>query len=113
MTDPSAMEAPSKVGSFLIWQQPHIIYLAELVYRANPSAELIKKYNPRYNVLLKDDKTYPSIAVTKEEFPRIFSTRLMSAVSPTTVRRSPSCSTRSGVASSCTSERYTRLMFMP
>ena len=46
MTDPSAMEAPSKVGSFLIWQQPHIIYLAELVYRANPSAELIKKYNP-------------------------------------------------------------------
>lgn len=36
---------------------------------------LIKKYKPRYNVLLKDDKTYPSIAVTKEEFPRIFSTR--------------------------------------
>ncbi|MBO5698801.1 MAG: excinuclease ABC subunit UvrC [Bacteroidaceae bacterium] len=36
---------------------------------------LIKKYKPRYNVLLKDDKTYPSIAVTKEVFPRIFSTR--------------------------------------
>ena len=36
---------------------------------------LIKKYNPRYNVLLKDGKTYPSICVTKEFFPRIFSTR--------------------------------------
>ena len=31
---------------------------------------LIKKYKPRYNVLLKDDKTYPSIAITTEEFPR-------------------------------------------
>lgn len=36
---------------------------------------LIKKYNPRYNVLLKDGKTYPSICVTKEYFPRIFKTR--------------------------------------
>ena len=36
---------------------------------------LIKKYNPRYNVLLKDGKTYPSICVTKEYLPRIFSTR--------------------------------------
>ena len=45
MTDPSGMEAPSNVGSFLIWQQPHLIYLAELLYRANPSDELIKKYN--------------------------------------------------------------------
>lgn len=36
---------------------------------------LIKKYNPRYNVLLKDGKTYPSICVTNEPFPRIFSTR--------------------------------------
>jgi protein-glucosylgalactosylhydroxylysine glucosidase len=33
MTDPSANEAPSSVGSFLIWQQPHIIYFAELCYR--------------------------------------------------------------------------------
>jgi len=44
MTDPSAMEAPSKVGSFLIWQQPHIIYMAELIYRANPSLGFLKKY---------------------------------------------------------------------
>lgn len=36
---------------------------------------LIKKYRPRYNVLLKDDKTYPWICVTKEEYPRVFLTR--------------------------------------
>ena len=36
---------------------------------------LIKKYNPRYNVLLKDGKTYPSICITKEFLPRIFTTR--------------------------------------
>lgn len=36
---------------------------------------LIKKYRPRYNVLLKDDKTYPSICVSNEYFPRIFPTR--------------------------------------
>lgn len=39
---------------------------------------LIKKYNPRYNVLLKDGKTYPSICVTNEFFPRIFKTRHIS-----------------------------------
>ena len=36
---------------------------------------LIKKYNPRYNVLLKDGKTYPSVCITNEYFPRIFKTR--------------------------------------
>lgn len=36
---------------------------------------LIKKYNPRYNILLKDGKTYPSICITNEFFPRIFQTR--------------------------------------
>ena len=36
---------------------------------------LIKKYKPRYNVLLKDDKTYPSICVTNEYYPRVFRTR--------------------------------------
>jgi hypothetical protein len=46
MTDPSATEAPSKVGSFLIWQQPHIIYLAELVYRTKPSEAFLKKFAP-------------------------------------------------------------------
>ena len=36
---------------------------------------LIKRYKPRYNILLKDDKTYPSICITHEDFPRIFKTR--------------------------------------
>lgn len=36
---------------------------------------LIKKYRPKYNILLKDDKTYPSICITKETYPRIFKTR--------------------------------------
>ena len=44
MTDPWAGEAPSNTGSFLIWQQPHYIYLAEEMYRANPSSETLKKY---------------------------------------------------------------------
>ncbi len=44
MTDPWAGEAPSNVGSFLIWQQPHFIYFAELMYRADPSPETVEKY---------------------------------------------------------------------
>lgn len=46
MTDPSSIEAPSGVGSFLIWQQPHLIYLAELLYRANPDPAVLNKYYP-------------------------------------------------------------------
>jgi hypothetical protein len=44
MTDPWANEAPSDIGSFLIWQQPHIIYFAELMYRANPTQATLDKY---------------------------------------------------------------------
>lgn len=43
MTDPSAEEAPSNVGSYLIWQQPHLIYLAELLYRAGMK-DALEKY---------------------------------------------------------------------
>ncbi|MBR1400904.1 MAG: hypothetical protein IJ562_04845 [Prevotella sp.] len=46
MTDPSAIEAPSNVGSFLIWQQPHLIHLAELVYRTQPSQAFLEEYYP-------------------------------------------------------------------
>lgn len=46
MTDPSGKEAPSSVGSFLIWQQPHLIYLAELAYRADNDSAVIDKYYP-------------------------------------------------------------------
>lgn len=44
MTDPWAGEAPSNTGSFLIWQQPHYIYLAEEMYRAHPTAETLNLY---------------------------------------------------------------------
>ncbi len=44
MTDPSSKEAPSNVGSFIIWQQPHVIYMAELIYRINHSEAFLKEY---------------------------------------------------------------------
>jgi hypothetical protein len=44
MTDTTGMEAPSGVGSFLIWQQPHIIYFAELCYRNYHTNDILEKY---------------------------------------------------------------------
>ncbi|MBO5615982.1 MAG: hypothetical protein J5932_07690, partial [Prevotella sp.] len=44
MTDPWVGESPSNVGSFLTWQQPHYIYMAEEMYRHNPSAATVAKY---------------------------------------------------------------------
>ncbi len=44
MTDPVATESPSKVGSFLIWQQPHIIYFSELLYQNYQDDETLEKY---------------------------------------------------------------------
>lgn len=44
MTDPWVGESPSNVGSFLTWQQPHYIYMAEEMYRHNPTPETISKY---------------------------------------------------------------------
>ncbi len=46
MTDPSGTEAPSKVGSFLIWQQPHLIYLVELVFRSTNDTTFLRKFAP-------------------------------------------------------------------
>jgi len=44
MTDPEGNESPSDIGAFIIWQQPHPIYLAELLYRNHPSKETLLKY---------------------------------------------------------------------
>ncbi len=44
MTDPDGEDAPSSVGSFLIWQQPHYIYFAELCYRARKDQATLEKY---------------------------------------------------------------------
>ena len=58
----------------------HIISLKYIVVETEEDAlllenNLIKQYQPRYNVLLKDGKTYPSICITNEPFPRVFKTR--------------------------------------
>jgi hypothetical protein len=44
MTSPDGRESPSEVGVFLIWQQPHPIYYAELCYRAHPSKQTLEQY---------------------------------------------------------------------
>ncbi|MDR0811065.1 MAG: hypothetical protein LBN23_02145 [Paludibacter sp.] len=63
MTDPQAMEAPSKVGSFLIWQQPHYIYFAEELYRNNPTPETLAKY---YDLVMKSAEFMASFATYDE-----------------------------------------------
>ncbi len=69
MTDNWANEAPSSVGSFLIWQQPHIIYFAELIYRANPSQEVLEKYK---EVVMETAKFMASFASYDEVDVRYF-----------------------------------------
>jgi len=44
MTGPDGIDSPSNVGSYLIWQQPHIIYLAELLYRHHPDCKTTDRY---------------------------------------------------------------------
>jgi hypothetical protein len=44
MTDPNGSESPSDIGAFIIWQQPHPIYMAELLYRADPTQSTLQKY---------------------------------------------------------------------
>ncbi len=45
MVGPDGVDSPSSVGSFLIWQQPHLIYLAELCYRDHPDRKTLEKYS--------------------------------------------------------------------
>lgn len=63
MTDPSGTEAPSKVGSFLIWQQPHFIYMAELIYRNKPTQEVLDKYKK----LVEETATFMASFATYDE----------------------------------------------
>jgi excinuclease ABC subunit C len=68
--------APTKIRVLV----KNISYLKYIVVSTPEEAlllenNLIKEYQPRYNSMLKDGKTYPSICITKEEFPRIFKTR--------------------------------------
>lgn len=45
MTDHNGDEAPSSVGAFLIWQQPHFIYMAEMLYRQKKDPAILKQYS--------------------------------------------------------------------
>ena len=61
MTDRSGEEAPSKVGSFLIWQQPHLIYLAELLYRSAQTSNIKHQTSniiDRYGRLIDETATF-------------------------------------------------------
>jgi hypothetical protein len=44
MTDNDGNESPSSVGAFLIWQQPHFIYMAEMLYRSKPTSQILNRY---------------------------------------------------------------------
>lgn len=59
MTDPNGGEAPSGVGSFLIWQQPHFIYFAELIYRQTQNHQTLDKYK---NLVFETAKFMASFA---------------------------------------------------
>lgn len=63
MTDPSGLEAPSNVGSFLIWQQPHPIYLAELLYRVGRDRKVIDSYYP----IVEETARFMADFVTKDK----------------------------------------------
>ena len=68
MTDHQADEAPSNVGSFLIWQQPHIIYLAELIYRNNPTKENLEKYKKLIFSTADFMASYPNYDVENDRY---------------------------------------------
>jgi hypothetical protein len=52
MTDNEGDESPSSVGAFLIWQQPHFIYMAEMLIAANQHKEVLNKYKDLLLLLL-------------------------------------------------------------
>jgi hypothetical protein len=59
MTDPSGNESPSPVGPFLIWQQPHFIYLAELCYRDHPDKQTLEQYKEQVFATAEFMASYP------------------------------------------------------
>jgi hypothetical protein len=83
MTDPSGVESPSGVGPFLIWQQPHPIYYAELCYRAHPNTETLERFKdivfetadfmasyPNWDEAKQRYFVGPTLQGAQEEFPK-------------------------------------------
>lgn len=64
MTTPIGQSSPSSVGEFLVWQQPHIIYFAELLYRADPTKETLEKYK---NLIFETADFMASFAQLQED----------------------------------------------
>jgi hypothetical protein len=64
MTTPLGQSSPSSVGEFLVWQQPHIIYFAELLYRADPTKETLEKYK---NLIFETADFMASFAQLQED----------------------------------------------
>ncbi|OUJ74224.1 hypothetical protein [Hymenobacter crusticola] len=68
MTDNQGKEAPSSVGAFLIWQQPHPIYMAELVYRAHKNPATLKKYQDMVFGTAEFMASYPFYEKDKDRY---------------------------------------------
>ncbi|MCH5346812.1 MAG: hypothetical protein J1E63_06855 [Muribaculaceae bacterium] len=72
MTDPEAGEAPSNTGSFLIWQQPHFIYMAEEIYRNNPTAETLERYGDQVEATAQFMADYAAACAPKKGNIKLF-----------------------------------------
>ncbi|MBE3131877.1 MAG: glycoside hydrolase family 65, partial [Acidobacteria bacterium] len=83
MTDPSGAESPSSVGPFLIWQQPHPIFYAELTYRTRPARETLERFRdvvfetaefmasyPAWNAAERRYVLGPPLQCAQEVFPK-------------------------------------------
>ncbi|WP_187263102.1 hypothetical protein [Pontibacter beigongshangensis] len=68
MTDPYGAESPSSVGPYLIWQQPHIIYFSELVYRQNPTKETLEKYKELVFETAKFMASFPTYSEKDQKY---------------------------------------------
>jgi hypothetical protein len=68
MTDHAGGEAPSSVGAFLIWQQPHLIYMAELLYREKPGKPVLDKYKALVFATADFMASFPSYDSTTKRF---------------------------------------------
>jgi hypothetical protein len=68
MTDPEGNESPSSVGAFLIWQQPHIIYFAELAYRAHPTPQTLNAYKKLVFATADFMASYPYYEKDKDRY---------------------------------------------
>lgn len=68
MTDPTGRESPSPIGPFLIWQEPHIIYMLELCYRDHPNKSFLEKYKDLVFGTAKFMASYPWYDSIKDQY---------------------------------------------